>query len=55
MATKVYYGATVELENTNLEAILDIRGAKTIVSRGLAQDLKWEVETSVKSQSFKAT
>ena len=35
-----------------MEAILDTRGAKTIVSRDLASDLNWEVETPSKGKSF---
>ena len=36
----------VELENTVLEAILEIGVTKTIVSRFLAWDLNWEFETT---------
>ena len=42
----------VKLENTVVEAILDTGGAKTIVSRDLACDLNWEVETPPEGKSF---
>ena len=41
-----------ELENTVLEAILDTRGTKTIVSQDLAWDLNWEVDTPTKGKTF---
>ena len=44
--------AVVELENTVVEAILDTGGAKTIISRDLAHNLNWEVETPPKGKSF---
>ena len=42
----------MELENKVLEAILNNRGAKTIVSKDLAKDLKWEVKAPPKGKSF---
>ena len=35
-----------------MEAILNTRGAKTIVSHNLASNLNWEVETPPKGKSF---
>ena len=42
----------VELDNMVVEAILDTRGAKTIISCDLAHDLNWEVETPSEGKSF---
>ena len=42
----------VRLENTVVEAILNIGGAKTIISQDLAHCLNWEVETPSKGESF---
>ena len=40
------------MENTVMEAILYTGGAKTIISRDLAHDLNWEVETPPEGKSF---
>ena len=44
--------AVVELENTVVEAIINTRGAKPIISRDLPHDLNWEVETPPKGKNF---
>ena len=46
--------AVVKLENTVLQAILNTREAKSIVSHDLACNLSWEVETPPEGKSFRS-
>ena len=52
--TKGQHITVVDLENMVLEAILNTRGAMTIVTRDLAQDLEWEVESPPEVKNFRS-